>query len=60
MNTDNKSYASICLYGTNLDPEYISKLVGVSASYACREGDVFESSSGNRREAQTGRLDAQQ
>ena len=54
MDKKNQSYASLCLYGSNLDPDYISELIGLSASYCCREGDVFMSPSGKKRKAQTG------
>jgi len=54
MDKKNQSYASLCLYGSSLDPDYISKLIGLSPSYSCREGDVFTSPSGKKRKAQTG------
>lgn len=50
----NLPVASICLYGSALEPVSVSRSLGCDPDYAQAKGQLFASESGKRRTAETG------
>jgi hypothetical protein len=55
MPTISETHVAVRFYGDDLDPDELSKRLGVSPSSLARKGEVTRSASGRDRTAKTGR-----